>query len=74
MFKERSRIDSCCYGCTEKFEACHDVCATYLQARAKFDEEKARIREAREKALFFDNYRRDYSMKQRKIKQNHKMK
>ena len=49
-------ISGCCKNCKERFPACHDVCAQYLQAKAEWEEQKAAIREAREENRFWDNY------------------
>jgi len=34
-----SKAGSVCKGCTERFEACHDVCSAFLQAK---EEERQR--------------------------------
>ena len=50
------RIKSCCYECKERFPACHDVCATYLQAKVEQEEKKRIINENREKCRRLDYY------------------
>ena len=72
-FNIRGSVGECCQVCTQKFDGCHGVCETFLKAQAEWEEEKKRVKEAKNKALFFDRYRRDRSIKQRKIKQNHEM-
>lgn len=55
----RSSLDKCCYECHKKgenYEACHDYCEKYKQARAEFDAEKARIKAEKDKIRSFDRH------------------
>jgi len=62
----RSAIGGCCRDCKERFPACHDVCATYLAAKAEHDEKKAKIREAKTKQKDIDGYHYDQVAKLKK--------
>ena len=49
-------IGSCCYECKERFPACHDVCATYLEAKANWEEQKKKIKQAQTQEWNIDHY------------------
>lgn len=57
---------TCCRDCTERFPACHDVCATYLAAKAEYQEKQAQIREAKDKERIYDKYHYNQVTKRRK--------
>lgn len=48
-----------CRVCTEKYEACHDYCPKYKEAKAKRTEELEIIHQARMKNRPYDTYRAD---------------
>lgn len=54
-----STIGYCCHDCTERFPACHDVCAEYLKAKAEWQEHKEQIKESRKLDRFWDSYHHD---------------
>lgn len=62
-------VGECCRECTEKFPACHDVCATFLKAQAEWDEKKQQIEEAKKQHKLYDDYhyKRVYLLKKKKI-------
>lgn len=65
-YKE-STIGGCCKDCKERFPACHDVCATYLQAKAEWEEHKAIIQEAKDENRRWNNYHYDRVARMKKI-------
>ena len=62
-----SQIGGCCKDCQERFPACHDVCATYLAAKAEWNEKQELIREAKQKVKLIDGYHFEQIQKVRKI-------
>jgi len=65
-----SSVGSCCYECKERFPACHDVCATYLKAKAEWQEKKDIINENRYKDKVFESYHHDRVKKVLREKDN----
>lgn len=53
---QRSAVKGCCKDCQERFPACHDVCATYLKAKAEYEQEKEIIKESRQKFYNYANF------------------
>lgn len=51
-----SRAGTCCYQCRERFEACHDVCSAYLQAKEKEKAENERIKQEQAGDHLYDVY------------------
>lgn len=64
---KNSAIGGCCKDCKERFPACHDVCAKYLQAKAEWEEHKALIREAKDENRRWNNYHYDRVTRMKKI-------
>lgn len=62
-----SQIGGCCKDCQERFPACHDVCVTYLKAKAEWQERQELIREAKKKAKLMDGYHFERVEKVRKV-------
>ena len=54
----KPNVGSCCRNCTERFPACHDVCATYLEAKAERDEWLDTVRKNKEKDWDYRGFRR----------------
>ena len=52
-----SNLGSCCQDCQDRYEACHDSCPTYLEARKAWQEKQTMIREYKEKDVFFYRYK-----------------
>lgn len=61
-------VTTCCLNCKERFPACHDVCTTYLKAKAEYEQEKERIREEKRKSRLFDDYHLERLSVARKIR------
>lgn len=51
-----SKVGTCCYGCSERFPACHDVCATYLKSKAEWIERQRVIKENKKKSRVFEDF------------------
>lgn len=66
------RLGECCRDCTERFEACHDVCTTYLKAHAEWEEHKAMIREAKKNSKLWDDYYFKMMEKTKKVRDGKK--
>ena len=69
---QRNPIGGCCKDCKERFPACHDVCATYLKAKAEWNELQEQIREKKKHIKIADSFHYEQVWKIRKIAQNKK--
>ena len=69
-----SKVGACCKDCTEKFEACHDVCADYLKAKNEWETERERIRAIKDKERIWDDYHFRAVKKTQKIVTNKRKK
>ena len=67
---KKSKIFQCCRDCNEKFEACHDVCATYLKAQEEWRELQRTIKEAKYEHKLYENYHRERVIHQCKVNRN----
>lgn len=47
---------SCCYGCEERYEACHASCDKYKQERAEYDAEQEIIKSGRSLDVALNDY------------------
>ena len=63
----QTTISGCCKDCQERFPACHDVCAAYLQAKAEWEEHKETIRERRNQERVMNTYHYDRVTKTKRI-------
>ena len=63
-------VNSCCYECKERFPACHDVCATYLKAKAEREEKMRVIKEAKAKQKRIDSFHYDQVLKRKKERES----
>ncbi len=68
----RGHIAKCCYECDERFEACHDVCATYLKALEEWRELQNRINKAKYELKIYERYHYERVLKQHKVNRNKK--
>ena len=66
----RTQMDSPCKECHKQgknYTACHDTCAAYLEAKAKNEEWKKRVKKAKEEQKRIDVYH--YEQVVKKIRQ-----
>ena len=52
----KSKVGEGCRECTERFLGCHDVCATYLKAKAERMDELEQIRQIKLKDKPYEEY------------------
>ena len=69
-----SAIRGCCKDCEDRFPACHDVCATYLKAKAEYEKQKEIINEARQKQRDYNKFHIERVIKTKRIKEWHERK
>lgn len=64
-------IKGVCYGCEERYPACHDTCEKYKEARAEYDQRKETILKEKNKDREHDTYKLHSVRKAKKEGRNH---
>ena len=65
-------VGKCCLNCEDRFPACHDVCSTFLKAKAEWQEVQEKINEEKYKHKEWNSYHYGAVSKQYREKKNHK--
>lgn len=52
-----SNLGSCCYGCEERHEACHDSCPKYIEAKTAWIEYQRNIKSSRQADYNYYRYK-----------------
>ena len=55
-YRQRT-IGGCCRDCKERYEACHDYCEKYRDARDNWQQHKQMVREAKEEDKLYNDYK-----------------
>ena len=63
-----SGIRNVCFECQDRYPACHDTCEKYVEAKAEYEERKAKVKTERDKYKEIDLYHLQAVRRTRQVK------